>query len=77
MEQELISSIKDTIRSHMFDTADTVCNILNEKFNIPQKDIKFEMVNGVNQLTVKVPGAIDKMDVNFTILPEEIVVNGN
>lgn len=75
MEQELISAIKETVKAHLFDTADTVCNILNEKFNIPQKDIKFEMVNGVNELTVKVPGGIDKVDVKFTILPEEIIFN--
>jgi len=78
LEQELISAIRETIKTHLFDTADVVCDVLNKKFNIPQKDIKYELVNGVNQLTVKVPGAVDKIDVKFTILPEEIIFdNGN
>ena len=75
VEQELISAIRETIKTHLFDTADVVCDVLNKKFNIPKKDIKYEFVNGVDQLTVRVPGAVDKVDVNFTILPEEIIFN--
>ena len=76
MEQELITAIKETVEHHLFDTAEDVASIINEKYGIPKEDMKFECVNSgyINNVTVKIPGSIEKIDLNISLTADGAVV---
>lgn len=75
MISEIYDSLQDTIKHHLFDTAEQLGTVLEEKYNINKEDIKFEYINGGRELTIKIPGKIESMPIKITILGEE-VVNG-
>ena len=74
VEHELISAIRETVEHHLFDTAEELGKVLQEKYNIPRENIVYEMVNGVNELRIKIPGAIESIPLKITVLGEEVVV---
>lgn len=74
VEHELISAIGETVKHHLFDTTEELGKVLQEKYNIPRENIIYEMVNGVNELTIKIPGAIKSIPLKITVLGEEVVI---
>ena len=73
--KEVVDSIQETIRHHLFETADELGTALEERHGIPRENVRYEMVNGRNEITIKFPDKVDGVNCSITILGEE-VVNG-
>lgn len=69
----MIEEIKDTIRQHLFETTDTVSQILQDKYGIAKRDIIFNMTNGENIISIKLPDSVKSIPITITVKAEEVV----
>lgn len=65
-DEQILEDVRTIIKEQLFECVEQVSDKLQEKLNISKEDIKFEVVNGRNTITIKIPQCVDYM--NYCIL---------